>query len=190
MGRTTKIILVVSGLVVFSCVLLCGASVLLLPRLASNFADQSTDPTKAKGVGAKIADYTLPSGYREVFGMDLFMMQMVGIGPSTQRSGMVIMLMQTASGSNREQMEEQMRQAFSRQFSSQRGTLEYVGDRDVTVKGEQIKLSISESQSTTPKMRQASGVFKGKAGTGIIMVMGSVSEWNWNILDTFFASMR
>jgi hypothetical protein len=191
MSRNTKIALGIGGLVLFSCVLLCVAAVLVLPSLASNFAGSTTDPTKAKEVGAKIADYSLPPGYREVMGMDLFYMQMVAIGRSGQRlNGTFIMLLQTGSAANRDQMEEQMRQAFERQYSRQGGALEYVGDREVTIKGAQTKLSISEGQSSQGKIRQATGVFSGKSGIAIVMVYGSVNEWDWNVLDRFFASIR
>jgi hypothetical protein len=38
--------------------------------------------------------------------------------------------------------------------------------------------------------RQVSGVFQGKGGTTTIMVLGYSDNWNWQMLDDFFQSIR
>ncbi len=186
MSRNAKIILVVGGTVLFSCVLLCIASVLLLPRLAQNMFVQ--DPAQAKRIGEQIAEYTLPPGYREFMGMDVFTTQMVVLTPPNNR-GVSIILMQVRTVTyNRDQMEEQMRQAMQRQF--QGGNFQRVAEEPVTIQGKATTMAVSESQSTRGSLRQATGLFAAKSGIGMIMAMGLTSEWDWQVVKNFCGSIR
>jgi hypothetical protein len=191
MSRNKKIVLFVVLPVLALCVLSCVALVVVVPMIGSRLF--ATDAGSAKRVGAQIADYTLPSGYQEVMGMDLFTTQLVAIGKNGRDNTLdtMIMLMQfRASNVNRAQMEQQMQQAFSGQFQRNGSNMTSVGDRTVTIKGKPVTLTLSEGTSDGGKFRQATGVFDGKGGLAMVMIMGPTSDWDWTSLDSFFQSIR
>ncbi|CAG0959305.1 hypothetical protein ANRL3_00767 [Anaerolineae bacterium] len=133
MSRNTKIILWIVLPLLASCILLCIAAIVLVPRAMQNAV--SMDPAKAKEVAAQIADYTLPRGYSEQIGMDFFTMQMVALGRNDRRGGTIMLMQFKTAGMSREQMEQQMRQSFQNQYQGG-GTMKYVGERTVTIKGQ------------------------------------------------------
>ncbi len=186
MSRNTKIILVVSATIVFSCVLVCIASIILLPRIAENAFVQ--DPARAKQIGTQIAEYTLPSGYLEFMGMDVLTTQMVVLAPTSQRGVFITLMQIKTSNVSRGQMERQMQQAMQRQFQS--GTYREVGEESVTIKAQPTSLTVSESQTTRGTVRQATGVFPAKSGLGMIMAIGLTNEWNWQVVKDFCATIR
>ncbi|MCA1554720.1 MAG: hypothetical protein LC737_10110 [Chloroflexi bacterium] len=190
MSRNAKIALVVFGTLFTSSCLLALAAVLVAPRALSNMF--TTDSDRAKGIAAQIADYTLPSDYQEQIGMDLITYKLVAIGRADKR-GLGIMLMQFSTfGVSREQMERQMQQSFQSSFQRNAGALTPVGTQVVTIKGQPVTLTISEGTTTRDQLqvRQAIGTFSGKAGPTMLMVYGSVRDWEQPMLDRFFASIR
>ncbi len=191
MSRTQKVILFIVLPVLASCLLLCIAFIVLVPRLLSNAV--ASNPQAAKQVGARIADYTLPPGYQEMTGMDVITTQMVMIGPSNRRSGTVIMLMQfntfTAGNYDQKQMEQQMRQAMQGQYQSF-GTSQPAGERTVIIRDQPTVLTLTESTVRAAKTRQATGVFDGKNGMVMLMIMGDADTWDWKMVEDFCASIR
>jgi len=185
-SRNTKIVLVILATVGISCAVLCVAGVLIAPRLAENAFVQ--DPVRAKQIGTQIAEYALPSGYQELMGMDVLTTQMVVVAPRNQRGVSLILMQIKTSNVSRAQMEQQMQQAMQRQF--QGGTFQQVSEEPVTIKGQSTVLTVSESQSARGTMRQATGVFSAKSGLGMIMAMGLASEWNWQLVKDFCATIR
>lgn len=187
MSQNKKIVLFVVVPIIAICCLACVVTVVMIPRTLSNaIADE---PVKAKQIGAQIADYTLPRGYQEQFGVDMFFEQIVALGRGDER-GVTIALIQVKTNADRQQMEQQIRQAFQNQSQGKFAGMQAVGTRTVTIKGQPTPLTISEASDRTNTLRQATGVFAGKGGTALVMVMGDVSEWDWNLLDNFFQSIR
>ena len=188
MTRNQKILLVVAGTLLVSCALLCIGAAFVLPRLLEDRVAQ--DPAQAKKVGAQIAEYTLPSGYEEQFGMDLAVTQMVVIAPRNDR-GPVIMLMQYGAGNtSREEVEQQMRLVFQNRFQPGMSGFRQVGEQTVTIKGQPTALIISESSTDRGALRQAVGTFTGKGGLVSFMAMGTVQEWDQALLEEFLRSIR
>jgi hypothetical protein len=188
MSRNAKIVLVIVSTSLLSCVMLCATTFILLPRLASNAF--KTGQMDSKKVASQIADYVLPPGYEEAMGLDMFFYQTVTIAPTSGR-GVTIMLMQMNSvNANREQFDQQMRQVFEKQLQTGSGAWRYAGERTVTIKNNPTVLTISEVGSPKVVMRQAQGVFTGKRGVVMFSAMGSGDEWDWDMLDSFFQSIR
>jgi len=188
MSQNKKIVLFIVMPVIAICCLACIVIAVLIPRIMSNAV--ASDPAKSKEISGKIADYTLPRGYQEQMGVDFFTVQTVALGRADER-GVGIMLMQFQStGTSRDQMEKQMQQAFQNQYQGNNAPLTYVGERTVTIKGQPTILTISESAEDATPLRQATGVFSGKGGIAMVMVTGAISEWDWNMLDSFFQSIH
>jgi hypothetical protein len=187
MSQNKKIVLFIVVPVVAICCLLCVITAVLIPRAMSNaIAD---DPTKSKQIGVQIADYTLPRGYQEEMGVDMYFEQIVSLARSDKR-GVTIALIQVKTNADRQQMEQQLQQAFQNQAPGSYAGMQYVGTRTVTIKGQPTVLTISETSDGSGDLRQATGSFVGKGGVAMVMVMGDVSEWDWNMLDSFFQSIR
>ncbi|MBI5302175.1 MAG: hypothetical protein HY868_08565 [Chloroflexi bacterium] len=190
MSRTMKIVLLVGGTLTVICVLACVVLVFFAPRVMQNFATNAQNPEQIKQTAAKIAEYTLPSGYKEEFGMDLFAMQMVMIAPANKARPM-IMLMQSADRSAKpEDMQQQLQEQFQRQYSMQGGTYRVTGTRQVRIKGQSVTLTIAENDSRSVTMQQATGVFAGKNGLAILMLIGTKQGWDWTPIEQFTGSIR
>jgi len=188
MSRNTKIILIIVGCLAVICIGAGALSAFLLPRFAQRAF--STSPSDAHRIGTSIAQYTLPPGYSEQMGMDFLFEKIVMIGP-TNRRGMFFMLLQVSTlNANRADMEQQMRQAFSQQFTQRAGQMQYIGQETATIRGEQVPLTIYETQSASGRLRQAVGGFSGKNGYVMVMAMGDSNEWNEDLMKTFFGSIQ
>lgn len=189
MSRNTKIALVVVASLAVICLGLCGAGVLLLPRLAGSVVSQQ--PADARRIAADIADYTLPPGYSEVMGMNMLVYKMVAIAPQDMsRDGMIFMLMGTnAGGASHEEMERQMQQSFQQQFGRSGSQMQVVGQERVTIRDQAVTMTIAENDDS-PKMRQAVGTFEGKNGLVIVMVTGAADGWDNALMRDFLNSIR
>jgi hypothetical protein len=188
MTQNKKIVLFIILPVIASCCLLCILAAVLIPDWVSNAV--STDPDRARQVAAKIADYALPVGYVEQMGADFFTVQMVALERPDGRGVMIMFMQFQSTGASRDQMEKQMQQAFQNQYQGKSASLTYIGERPVTIKGQPAILTISESAESAAPVRQATGVFSGRGGIAMVMVTGEISGWDWNMLDTFFQSIR
>jgi hypothetical protein len=195
MSRNAKIILVVVGSLLVLCVLSCGIVFLLGRQFVLNTASVLRTPqareAQAKQVGSQIADYTLPPGYSEQMGMDLLVEKLVMIAPGNNRGPLIMMISVNTPTVNRAQLEQQLQQSFGAQYNFGSGSFKDAGTHNVTIKGQPAVLNVRETESSSGlAMRQATGVFQGKGGPVMVMVTGQVNEWNWNLLDAFFASIR
>ena len=187
MSRNMKIALIVIGSLTVFCIAVCAVGAIVLPRVAQQAF--STNSNDAKQVGASIADYTLPTGYTEKMGMNFLFEKLVMIGPSNTNNGMYFMLMQISTpNANRDDMQKQMQQAFSQQFSQRGGQLNSVGQETVMIRGQQVPLSIYETSDT--HLQQAVGTFDGKNGLVMVMVMGSANEWDEDLMKSFLGSIQ
>ncbi len=151
----------------------------------------TSDPAAAATAAHAIADYDLPSGYQEQMGMNLFGVSLVIITADQTRP--VIMLMQypKMEGVDQKQMELQMQQAMQSQMSKQDLRMQVVGYRDVTIRGQQVKLAVSEgTNGQGAPFHQESGPFQGKGGLAYIVILGPKATWNETAMDAFLASMR
>ncbi len=194
MSRNVKIILVVLGSLLVICTLSCVVLFVFFNRFANNFTAGLQTPevrqAQARQIGAQIADYTLPPGYTEEVGFDMFVEKLVMIGPTNNQGPVIMMISVSAATVNRQQMEQTLRQSFASQLSRS-GTFKSVGTHDVTIKGQQTTLAVSENDSTSGLTeRQATGVFQGKSGLVMMMIMGSVDEWDWPTIEAFCSSIK
>lgn len=189
MSRNQKILFTIVGCVALLSCTLCVAGVFIVPRLWQNAF--SNNPTQAKEVAAQIADYTLPAGYQESVGMDVFVYKAVVIARPDRR-GLNIMLMQfNSSDISREEMEQQLR--AQSQLQGYIGPMQWIGSETVTIKGKSVTLNILEGQgnrNSAATIRQAQGVFQGKGGTVALLVTAPVSNWDKDLIAKFCESIR
>src|SRR5262245_28733734 len=196
MSRNMKIILgVVAAVVVLGCI---GAFATL--GMGAMFMKNSFDPANAEKVAQEITAYQLPAGYHPIMGMNLGVkMAMFGpegiMGGSSQGmpdAGMLIMLMQApGSGTNAEQMREQLEQSMSGQMGMGGQKLEATGTKDATIRGQPVTLTVSEGTDRNGEsIKSVSGVFEGLGGPSMVMILGRASAWDEAQVDAFLASMQ
>jgi hypothetical protein len=188
LSRNTKLALIVVGALGVMCVGVCLIGFLALQRLGQQFGSGET----ARRVGAEIADYSLPSGYAEQAGMDLFMYKMVVIAPREIQAtdGLIFMLIGTsAHGMSQAEMERQMQQVFQQQYNPNGGRTIVIGQERVVIRGREVTLTLSETESRVP-LRQAVGAFEGKNGLVIVMVMGNSRQWDDSLMRDFLGSIK
>ena len=192
MSRGWKITIIVGVILLALCCVACLSAGVLGSYFASKSV--SSEPEQAAKIGHEIADYTLPEGYVEVMGMSILSIKWVAIADLDEESeGLVIMMMQfpVNSSLSQEEMQKQMSDAFARQRQYNSSSFKMVGTQKATIRGQQVTLTVSEGQTEQgDTLRQMLGMFSGKNGTVMLMVMGSVEKWDQEILDAFTASIE
>jgi predicted GH43/DUF377 family glycosyl hydrolase len=148
-----------------------------------------TDPEKLAEVGRSIADYQLPPEYQPQFGMQFLGFSLVVF---TRDEDQHIMLMQfpAAAGLSQVEMEQELRQVSQRETGELRD-MRVVGRQEVTIKGEEVVLVISEGTDAQGQAyRMLSGIFQGRGGPTLLWMAGPVGNWDQAALDGFIASIR
>lgn len=191
MSRNVKYSLWLAGAVFILC---CGGAIgtYFIGRALFQQA-VATTPEEAARIGRQIADYDLPAGYREQVGMNMVTIKMVMIAPEVSQPGLFISLMQFQAGTTTdvETMRAQMEQALTQQTGTQSTQMEVVGSEEVTIKGETVTLTIREGKTENgDTLRQVTGIFPGKDGPAMLMLVGSADKWDEEAADSFITSIR
>jgi hypothetical protein len=195
MSRNTKIALGIIGLLVISCICICGISFFLL-QSAGTLMEQSlvTDPAQVSNIGSKIAQYELPAGYSQNFGMSLFGFDLVGLTAGEDESkAPLIFMMQFPTWANMDeaQMEQQLQQSIGQQIGNQDLQLQVVDQATATIRDQPVTLTTREgTNSEGQSLRQVTGVFQGQGGPVLLMILGNTQTWDQAAIDRFIASIR
>jgi hypothetical protein len=191
-SRGLKTALVLVAIVLFCCCVAGLGMTLLGTRLAGRAF--ITNPDRVQAVGSQIADYDVPPGYGELFAMNMMGMKLVAVGPSSVPADlMMIMLMQFPPGMDvgQGEMERQVEQALARQVGLGNAEMTSVRREEATIKGEPVTLTVREGTTDRgEQVRQVTGLFEGKEGPTILMILGDVSAWDQAMVDAFIASIR
>jgi hypothetical protein len=191
MSRGLRTALILAAIVLFCCCVAGLGGTLLGTRVFGRAL--ITNPDRVQAVGREIADYDVPSGYQELFAMNMLGVKIVAIGPAAPADFMMIMLMQLPSGLevSQSEMERQIEQALARQTGLARADMTEVGEEEALIKGEPVTLIVREGVTDDgEQMRQVTGLFEGKDGPALLMVAGEVDAWDTEMVDRFIASIR
>lgn len=189
MSRTTKILLVIGGLVALAC---CGSVAAMFYfglRVARNV---DLDPGAANDTAAEIADYTLPEGYQAQMGVDLLGMKMALFSKGDIKTGtsgqMMLALIELPAGA----ASDAVKDSASRQMGGRVRDARQVDATDITLRGEKTTLTVSEGSGAGGKtVRQAAATFTAKSGkVAMLMAMGNAEDWDQAALDAFIASIQ
>ncbi len=193
MDRTTKIIGIVGGLVILClCICIVGAvGMRMAGPLMQQMATMTEDPQEVAQIAKGMVDYQLPHGYHEQFGMSVFGFDMVGFTPDS--GSQVIMLMQfpEALGLSRADMEQQMEQSLQQQTGQEDIQMHVVEELDTTIRDQRVTMTVREGTNPDGTVfRQMSGVFEGKNGVVLLMIMAEKQHWDQRAVNAFFVSLR
>ncbi|VAW38728.1 hypothetical protein MNBD_CHLOROFLEXI01-3145 [hydrothermal vent metagenome] len=192
MSRNTKIVVGIIAGIVGVCCLIGIAAVLILPRMASNFAESIDDPVAAAEVANSIVDYDLPSGYEEQGAVNLFGFRMAFITGRNEQSVIMLAEFPATLAGDEEQMQQQMQEAFANQSGGQNVNLEFVGNEQITINGADATLATYEgSDNEGNRLRQIIGVFETKDGSpGMLMIVGGQDGWDEDGISRFIDSLE
>lgn len=192
MSRGLRTALILLAIALFCCCVTGLGVTWLGTRLAGHAF--ITNPARVQAVGSQIADYDVPSGYTEMFAMDMMGVKLVAIGPSSVPADfMMVMLMEfpPGMGVSQGEMERQVEQALARQTGLANADMTSVGQEETTIRGEPVTLTVREGVTDRGEtLRQVTGLFEGKGGPAILMISGDVAAWDQAVVDDFIASIR
>ena len=192
MERGTKIIIGVVAIILFLCCVAGLGFTLLGTRLMGRAI--ITSPEHIARVSSEIADYDTPTDFEQVFASDVSGIKLVALGPKEDNSEFtVIMMMQfpTPLAANRQEVERQMRQALSQQTGLGSAALSVVEKTEVEIKGKPVELTIQEGSTQSGlQLHQATGIFDGKQGPVLLMILGETDTWDQDMVDEFLASIH
>lgn len=192
MSRGLRVVLGILAITLFLCCVAGLGVTLLGTRLIGRALITNSDRVQA--VGRQIADYDVPTDYEEMFAVNIMGVKMVAIGPTDPAADlMFIMLMQlpVGTGISREEMERQVERALAQQTGLGSADMTSVGREEVVIKGETITMTVREGTSDRgEQLRQISGLFQGRGGPAMLMVIGETNAWDQEMLDSFMASIR
>ena len=195
-GNKNKWIWIGLGAALLFCCCAVVAAILVFRLAGKTIEDgMKTDPESAPQAPLKVADYDLPPGYQEQMSMDIMFYSFVIIAPDTDAQATtspIIMLAQfSQAGMDRQQMEQQLRQAFEQQSGQRGADMQVVEVKNMVIRGEEVEVTIFEGTDANGYVvRQLITSFPGKDGTAMLMIMGSPSTWDDKVIDDFIESIR
>lgn len=195
MSRTAKIILGVAAVLLIACCGIGAAVSFFVPTVIERVAEESftESPEKAAAIGQELLTYSLPAGYEEVMAMDLGFQMVVIAPPEESGRNMAIMLMGFPSAfMDEEEMRQQIQQSANDQTGGGIVNTQSVDTEEIIINGETTTLTtIVGTDEEGNVMRQATAPFISKdGGAGMLMIMGSDSNWDADAAGTFLNSLR
>lgn len=190
MNRTAKIILGVVAGVIILC-LICGVTGILMFRASGRTVERSfqTGSTNAGTIADGIAEYDLPVGFGDEFGMQFVDFAMVGYTGEDKHSH--IFFFQMPAYVKLDEVEIRNRMKESQASGDLPEELKVVEYQTGVVREQEIELVVSEGVNHEGRAyRQVSSVFQGKGGQAMVVFEAPVDAWDQATVDAFLASIR
>ena len=186
--KTLIIILAIVGVLCLCAVI---AGIIIFTQAGKLVSENvSTSPEDVQSSAAAITEYTLPAGYTETFGMELFGVSMVGFSSSDNKQTLMMYQFPASEGMDSEQLAEQMRQ-MSESQTGQISNLQQVDSYPVVIRGQETEMIVYEGTSSDgDKIREVMAVFEGNGGTAFFMAVGPQNSWDQAAIDQFVGSLR
>ncbi len=188
MSKGAKIALAVVAILLVLCCIGSLGSYLAYKQVGSQAFTE--DPVRAAKIGQEIVAYTLPPGYREESATDVLLFKAVSIGPESEAAGPMTLTLTQFPGrlytdqANKEQQATRLQTECLNNLQPR-----LVGIQRAMIKSQHISLIITET-CQTPPFRMLGGTFTGDNGSITLMIVGSASAWDQEMVDSFLASIR
>ena len=197
MEKKTKIVLgILAGLLVLG-ICACVGGWIALRGAGRVLEDQMMldEPDRAGALARSLIDYDLPPGYQEQGAINMGLMQMIiigvgGEGDSLDSSRPVIMIVGVPE--NMPMDEEEMALQIQQSMEEENLDMRLVEQSTTTIRGQEVPLLTYEGANDQGvEMRQLiSGLFEGKKGSVMLMILGEESGWNQGEVDAFIDSIE
>jgi hypothetical protein len=197
-NKTTKTILIILGALLSICA--CGAVVVLATGAWSvgeivKWADQNTteDAQEVAQIASSIADYDIPEGFTKQYGMKFASFRMVQYMNASEDTFLFVTQFPAGTSINPEEMMREIRNNSRNPNSPWYNTdTHLVEQKDVTIRGEETTLSISEGTNEQGETyRVANAKFKGNGeGPALFMLVAPAEDWDNELVEDFIASIQ
>lgn len=149
----------------------------------SKAINMTQDPAEIEAKVASIASIDVPAGWEPVMGMEMnmgFQMKMAAYSPDQTQQGRALVLMQMKmEGANEQQMEQQMEMQMGQQNMNQDISVESSETRTYTIDGQDRDFEFAVgTDSSGNSVHQVTGVFPGKDGTAMLMMIEDDANWD------------
>ena len=197
MNKTVKIILfIVAGLIIL-CICGCVAGAFLMKNGGEAFMQYAVvdDPAQAAAAAEDMLDYQLPSGYQENIAINLLIMKAaIAVDADNMVSHPMIMIAEMPSYAQvdadtfRNQMLSGFNSAQSGRFSNMALSQQY----SMTINNTEVPIFIYQGmdEEGISVKQLVSGMFPGKNGQIMLMIIGPTATWNQSTIDGFLNSIH
>lgn len=197
MEKKTKIVLgILAGLLVLG-ICACVGGWIALRSAGRILGDQMMldDPDRAEALAQSLIDYDLPAGYQEQGAINMGIMQMViiavgGEGDTLDSSRPLIMVVGVPA--NMPMDEEEMALQIQQSMEEENLDMRLVEESTTTIRGQEVPWrTYGGANDQGVEMRQLiSGLFEGKKGSVMVMILGEESGWDQGEVDAFIDSIE
>ncbi|NJC95753.1 MAG: hypothetical protein C3F07_08630 [Anaerolineales bacterium] len=197
MDKTTKTVLIILGSVLAVCA--CAGTAVFATGVWSfnrfvNFAEESVSesPQVAVRVGAEIADYEVPEGFGSPYSIHFGDVTLIGYKSTSERSHLLLAQFPEGTSVNLDEVLRIIREGANDPNSIWYDTeTEIVEQKPVTVRGQDVILTISEGMSSGGvEFRMATAKFEGRGGPALVMIAGPLDEWDAKMVEAFIESVQ
>ncbi len=145
----------------------------------------TSDAATVSKTASRIADFTLPEGYREEYALDLASVTVAAYNPGDNHSHLYFI----QGPKDMSLDEDALRKAAGTYDATTRLTV--VETRTATVRGQEVNVLISEgTNSDGQDYRELSVAFHGKGGPALMVIEEPTSRWTQEKIDAFVASIQ
>ncbi len=147
-------------------------------------------PADVAKQAAKIADFTLPEGYRPEMAFEMNGYSIVSYNPGDGHSHLYLVQAPTGTDITPEKVETMLAQEKTGQ-QDRTTRLTVVEKRAATIRGQAVTLVISEgTNGNGDAYRQATTAFQGKGGPAMLVLEEPTSRWDDARLSQLIASIQ
>jgi hypothetical protein len=194
MSKGAKILLALLIVILLVCICACAGAYIFQQRGGFDMLTNPmvNDEQTAQDVGEKMFQYSVPAGYTEDSSMDMGIMSIVMLTPSTNDPIIMLVRLPGLLAMDPSTFQDQMQQQMQEQFGNG-STMEVVGTGTVTVRGEEVNLTYFEGTSTENQFvlrMMVSDFIKGDNGQVMVMAMGEKTSWNQTLVENFLKSIQ
>ncbi len=192
MSREAKIVVTLVGALFLVCI--CGviavASVFgIFGAAVGRVFDYNS--AQVEVLADRIADFELPAEYQPNVSVNLAGFEYASYGPGDGHSHIMLIQAPPSLDVDQATLEKYAQQASSEGSYSQQTRSQVVGKQQVTIRGQQVTMVISEGTNHDGELyRSLTGVFQGKRGLTLLSIEEPASGWDQERVDAFIASIR
>ncbi len=149
------------------------------------------NPAVVDASASRIADFTLPSGYRAEATAEIAGYVYVSYAPGDGHSHIQFIQGPKDAVVDQATVEGYLQQAGAKAGYYDRKGSRVVGTGEATIRGQAVTLLIAEAINHDGQpFRTVSAAFQGKGGPAFVSVESPISSWNQEMVDQFIASIR
>lgn len=197
MDKTTKTILIILGSLLVLCA--CAVAAVFGTGLWSlakynQWTDTSTTRnfSEVAKFSQEIAVFTLPEGFGSPYGMHVGEITSVGFASPSKNTHILLTQFPEGTSINTQELLKQIsKYSMNPDSGWSNAHMTVIEEKPVTVRGQQSTLSISEGTSSDgTNYRSAVTAFNSNKGITLLVIAGTLEEWDNKLVEDFIASIQ